>query len=60
MIKFSARHNLIYIILLILNHLVRRIILIITDTIYPNSVSVFYSVLMFLGEVSLYYINIRK
>ena len=52
MIKFSARHNLIYIILLILNHLVRRIILIITDTFYPNSVSVFYSVLMFLGEMS--------
>ena len=52
MIKFSARKNVIYILLLMLNHLIRKIILIIIGTMYPNSVAVFYSILMFLGEMS--------
>ena len=52
MIKFSARKNLMYYLLLVLTNIVRRIILMITDSYYPESISVFYNILMFFGEMS--------
>lgn len=52
MIKFSARKNLIYYLLLVLTNIIRRIMLMITDSYYPESISVFYNILMFLGEMS--------
>lgn len=51
MIKFSARRNLIYYVLLILFILIRKIILMITAKRYPHSTAVFYTIVMFLGEM---------
>ena len=51
MLKFSARKNLIYYILLIVSIFVRKIILIITDSFYPHTTAVFYPILMFVGEM---------
>ena len=50
MIKFSARKNLIYYVLLILSILIRKIILMITAKRYPHSTAVFYTLVMFVGE----------
>ena len=50
MIKFSARKNLIYYVLLILSILIRKIILMITAKRYPHSTAVLYTLVMFVGE----------
>ena len=50
MIKFSARKNLIYYVLLILFILIRKIILMITAKRYPHSTAVLYTLVMFVGE----------
>ena len=51
MIKFSARHNLIYVILLITGHYVRKIVGMFIDSIYPFTNSMIFCLLMFLGEM---------
>ena len=51
MIKISFRKNLIYMLLLIISYLLRRIILIIIDEIFGLNNSLIFCFLMFLGEI---------
>ena len=51
MIKFSARKNLIYYVLLVLFNMIRKIILIIVDSYYPHTSAVFYTLIMFVAEM---------
>jgi len=52
MIKFSTRRNLIYVLLLILSYYIRKIILILIGSIYEFTNSIFFTTLMFLGEMT--------
>ena len=52
MIKFSTRRNLIYVLLLILSYYIRKIILVVIGSIYGFTNSIFFTTLMFLGEMT--------
>ena len=51
MIKLSFRNNLIYLLLLIISYVIRRILIIIIDEIYGLNNSLIFCFLMFLGEI---------
>ena len=52
MIKFSTRHNLLYIILSIITYNIRRIIKMLFGPIFALGNSIFFTALMFIGEMS--------
>ena len=52
MIKFSTRRNLIYVLILLLSYAIRKIVLILIYSYFQFTNSIFYTALMFFGEMS--------